>query len=310
MKTSPVTPDALQGSVLSVPPLARDANLEIAPEPNRRLLRHLEAGGVTTHLYGGNANVYNIDMRQYRALLEALPEWVGAESWVIPSIGPSYGQMLDQADVVRELGYPTAMALPSTGPATQAGTATGVRKAAERAGRPLILYLKWDGYLPAQLVAELVADGTVCAIKYAIVRDDPARDDFLRSLVDSTDPARIVSGIGERPAVVHLRDFGLHAFTSGSVCVAPRQATGLLRALHEGRFADAEAMREAFLPLENLRDGIHPVRVLHDAVTEAGIADMGPVLPLLSNLDPSERSQVRSAALALRNREAAAPLAG
>lgn len=62
-------------------------------------------------------------------------------------------------------------------------------------------------------------------------------------------------------------------------------------------------MRERFLPLEDLRDGIHPIRVLHDAVTEANVADMGPMLPLLSNLDADERSRVREAARALMAHE-------
>jgi hypothetical protein len=42
-----------------------------------------------------------------------------------------------------------------------------------------------------------------------------------------------------------------------------------------------------------------PIRVLHDAVTLAGIADMGPILPLLSNLDAAERARVLPAAKAL-----------
>jgi dihydrodipicolinate synthase/N-acetylneuraminate lyase len=238
MKTSPVTPADLRRSVLAVPPLARDDELELAEHPNRRMLQHLEAGGVTTIIYGGNANLYNIGARQYRQLLERLPEWASEDAWLIPSLGPSFGQLMDGADVVRETGYPTAMALPLSGPATQAGTATGLRKAAERAGRPLVLYLKWDGYLDTDLVAELVNDGTVCAIKYAVVRQDPADDDALRALVDAIGPERVVSGIGERPAVVHLRDFGLPAFTSGSVCVAPRRSDsgGRGRSWHVSRY--------------------------------------------------------------------------
>lgn len=303
MKTSRVTPRDLRRSVIAVPPLAHDADFELVEEPNRRLLRHLETGGVTTILYGGNANLYNIDARQYRQLLENLPAWAAEDTWLIPSMGPSYGQLLDHADVVREIGYPTAMALPFGGPATQGGTATGLRKAAERAERPLILYLKWDGYLSTDLVSELVADGTVCAIKYATVRRDPADDDYLRALLEVVDPALVVSGIGERPAVVHLKQFGLPAFTSGAVSVAPRQSTALLRALQEGRYQDAEALRQRFLPLEDLRDGIHPIRVLHDAVTDAGVADMGPMLPLLSNLEAGDRAHVASAAKALLAQE-------
>ena len=40
--------------------------------------------------------------------------------------------------------------------------------------------------------------------------------------------------------------------------------------------------------------------VLHEAVTLAGIAEMGPMLPLMSNLDTSHVDKVRELARALR----------
>ena len=106
-------------------------------------------------------------------------------------------------------------------------------------------------------------------------------------------------GIGERPAIAHWRRFGLRAFTSGSVCVAPRGSMRLLHLLKEQRFGEAEALRAKYLPLEDCRDAMGPIRVLHDAVTLAGIADMGSILPLLSNLDAAERARVLPAARAL-----------
>ena len=62
-------------------------------------------------------------------------------------------------------------------------------------------------------------------------------------------------------------------------------------------------VRQQFLPLENLRDAHSPIRVLHEAVTLAGIADMGPMLPMLSNLADALRAPVREAALALRQHD-------
>jgi dihydrodipicolinate synthase/N-acetylneuraminate lyase len=112
-----------------------------------------------------------------------------------------------------------------------------------------------------------------------------------------------VSGIGERPAIVHLRDFGLSAFTSGSVCVAPNSSMKILALCQAGRWEAAEQERAAFLPLEDCRDAYSPIRVLHDAVTLAGIADMGPMLPMLSNLPEPQRAKVRDAALALRQHD-------
>jgi dihydrodipicolinate synthase/N-acetylneuraminate lyase len=74
----------------------------------------------------------------------------------------------------------------------------------------------------------------------------------------------------------------------------------MLAALQRKDYATAERLRAAFIPLEDCRDSYNPVRVLHEAVTLAGIADMGPVLPLMSNLDPSHFAKVREAAMALR----------
>ena len=39
-----------------------------------------------------------------------------------------------------------------------------------------------------------------------------------------------------------------------------------------------------FCPLEDLRNKIHPIRVLHHAVAAAGIAETGPMQPMLSDL--------------------------
>jgi dihydrodipicolinate synthase/N-acetylneuraminate lyase len=113
----------------------------------------------------------------------------------------------------------------------------------------------------------------------------------------------MVSGIGERPAIVHFREFGLQSFTSGSGCVAPRGSMQLLRLLQAGRVPEAERVRAAYMPLEDCRDAISPIRVLHDAVTLAGVADMGPMLPLLTGLTPAERQRVAPVARALLERD-------
>ena len=60
MKTSPVGSPDLSNSVLSVPPLAWHDDFSPNHAANETLIRHIEAGGVTTLLYGGNANMHNI----------------------------------------------------------------------------------------------------------------------------------------------------------------------------------------------------------------------------------------------------------
>ncbi|HEY0706737.1 MAG TPA: dihydrodipicolinate synthase family protein, partial [Polyangia bacterium] len=266
---------------------------------NQALVRHIEAGGVTTFLYGGNANFYNIGLYEYASIVDELGDLVAPGSWVIPSVGPDFGKMLDQAAVLRARKFPTVMALPMTFPMTNAGAVAGLRRFAEAFGRPIIVYVKAEGYLTPEGVKDLVDSGVVAAIKYAIVRHDPNNDPFLSKLVDLVDRRYIVSGIGERPAIIHLRDFGLNGFTSGSVCVGPRGSAQILAACKRQDWETANQIRARYMPLEDARDAHSPIRVLHEAVRLAEIADMGPLLPLLSNLEPARHPEVAKAARAL-----------
>lgn len=299
MKTSAVTAADLARSVLAVPPLARNGDLTLNPSANAALIRHLEAGGVSTLMYGGNANFYNIGLYEYGAVLDFLEQTAAAESWVIPSVGPDFGKLLDQARVLRTRAFPTAMVLPQTFPATPDGCEKAIRMFADSYGRKVIVYIKAENYLTPANVGRLVDAGVVAAVKYSVVRDDSAADPLLREYLQRIDSKLVVSGIGERPAVAHLRDFGLAAFTSGSVCVAPRGSMRILNALHAKDYATAERLRAAYLPLEDLRDAHSPIRVLHEAVTLSGIADMGPMLPQLSNIGSAHASSIRAAAQAL-----------
>lgn len=297
MKTTPVTPADLSASVLSVPPLARRADLTLDPEA--ALIGHLQDGGVRTLMYGGNANFYHLPASEYAATLDFLAEAAGPDTWVIPSAGADYGKLMDHAAILRTRNFPTAMALPFGNPSNDGGVAMALRRFADKLGKPIIAYVKGLGYIEPATLGALARDGVICAIKYAIVRDDPSKDTYLDELVKHVSRDIIISGIGERPAIVHLRDFGLRCFTSGSVCVAPRGSMKLLAALKAKRYDEAEKLRAAYIPLEDQRDKRGPIRVLHDAVTLAGIADMGPMLPMISNLDPSERPAVKAAAVAL-----------
>jgi dihydrodipicolinate synthase/N-acetylneuraminate lyase len=295
LKTTPVTPDDLARSVIAVPPLARRADLTLNNEANRALVAHMKAGGVSTFLYGGNANFYNIGLYEYARVLDAFTEWVGTDDLVIPSAGPAYGTLRDQVEILRERAFPTAMILPATFAATPAGVMTGIRHFADRLGRAVVLYVKSEPYLSPRNIAALVDDGIVNFVKYAIVRKNAADDAFLSELVERIDRRMIVSGMGEQPAPVHMKAFRLQGFTSGLVCIAPAASTALLRALQSGKDERAKEILSLFRDLEALRDAINPIRVLHDAVSMSGIADMGPILPFLSGLDADERSRVERA---------------
>jgi dihydrodipicolinate synthase/N-acetylneuraminate lyase len=294
--TDPLTRERLTDSVLAVPPLARNADLSLNESENAKIIRHIEAGGVRTLLYGGNANFYHLPLGEYDQVLSMLASAAGEDTLVIPSIGPSYGFAIGQARILCDHKFPTAMFLPQIGITTSAGVASGVARFVQAAGSPALLYIKHDGYIEPNDVKRLADEGLISGIKYAIVRDDTSKDDYLRRLIDLVDPRTILSGIGEQPAITHLRDFGLGGFTSGCVCIAPRLSVEMLTAIRANNWERAEQIRATFKPLEDIRNAVNPIRVLHEAVRLAGIADTGPLLPLLSNLEPSHHPRLRETA--------------
>ncbi|MFO1001976.1 MAG: dihydrodipicolinate synthase family protein [Planctomycetaceae bacterium] len=296
MQTTAFQPEQFRQSVLAVPPLARSAQDKICRTENEKLIRHIEAGGVSMLLYGGNANLYHIRPSEFGELLEMLQDVAAEGTLVVPSVGPAYGTMMDQADVFKRTTYPTVMVLPTKAIMTEAGLMTGFRRFVEAINRPAVLYIKEEGYISPEGAAELVRDGLVSFIKYAIVRKDTADDDYLSRLVTMVDPKLICSGIGEQPALVHLTKFRLNGFTSGCVCVNPTLSQRMLKSICDGDYDTSEAIRKIFLPLESLRNEVNPIRVLHEAVALAGIAETGKHLPLLSGLTEATADRVKVAA--------------
>ena len=284
---------------MAVPPLARNTAGELDEAANAAIIRHLEAGGIELLLYGGNAVLYHLPLGEYEPLLEMLAGLAGPASVVVPAVGPTYGLMMEHARLLRGTSFATAMLLPHQGITTSSGVATGVRRFVEAAGMPALVYIKHEGFLEPEDAAALCRDGLVSAIKYAIVRENPAEDPTLRRLVDLVDPAMVISGIGEQPAIVHMRDFGLGGFTTGCGCVSPKLSVALRQAAARGDWAEAERLRALFEPLEDLRNAISPICVLHEAVAAAGIADTGPLLPLLDRVPVGHRAAIQTAASAL-----------
>jgi dihydrodipicolinate synthase/N-acetylneuraminate lyase len=294
-------------AVFAVPPLPRrpDAKRTLDLDAAEQIARHIEAGGITRFLYGGNAFLYHFTLGEF----EMLAGWLAsfpASRWPIPSIGPSFGHALDQARILRRHHLPAAMVLPCGDPRDACGIEAGCREIADAAGMPLVLYLKSEDALGSDrdagldAVGRLAADGIAIAVKYAVVRDDPSRDPYLDGLLRRVDKSRVVSGMGERPAIVHLRDFGLPGMTTGSGCVAPQRCREFFDAACATDWIRAEALRALFMPLEDLRDAWGPARVLHAATEAAGIAATGPIPPYVSALTGAQIAQLTPVVRALK----------
>ena len=300
MDTQSITPARLAESVIAVPPLARNASHSIDTEQNRRLVQYIEQGGVSTLLYGGNAIFYHIRLSEYSRILQMLTDVVADSTLVVPAVGPAFGTMMDQAEILQDFEFPTVMLLPQTEVTDSAGIASGVRKFAEAFGKPVVLYLKHDQWLPAETVGKMFRSGILSWIKYAVVKEDPSQDDYLREVLAEVPGEIVVSGIGEQPAIIHMRDFQVGSFTSGCVCVNPSRSMKMLRAIQSGQFDDAEEIRASFEGLEDLRNGVNPIRVLHRAVELAEIAETGPITPMLGELSAAEVASIANAALNLK----------
>ena len=203
-----LSPDQLRG-VFAVPPLARrnDSARSIDFEQNDLIVKHIHEGGIARLIYGGNAFLYHFTLAEFEALLEWL-SGISNDLWLIPSVGPSFGRAIDQAPLLRRHGFNVAMMLPCADPRDAAGLERGYREFVSSSGCKLIVYIKDESNFGSDknagldAVARLIDDGVCIGIKYAVVRDDPTHDPYLESLLARVDRKYIISGIGERPAIV------------------------------------------------------------------------------------------------------------
>jgi dihydrodipicolinate synthase/N-acetylneuraminate lyase len=304
VRTDAVTAADLARTVVAVPPLALKADLAIAEAECRRMVARCEAGGIATILWGGNAQLQHWPVSRYGELLAMAESTAGPETLAVPSLGPDYGRLLDQAIVLARTRFPTAMALPMPAHTTAEGVARALAETAQRAGKPLVAYIRQRDYLAPGGLARLVAEGAVVAVKYGVAMPAAGRDPYLDELVAAIGAERILSGSGELLAVPHLSQHGLAGFTSGCVCLAPRLSGRVCAALRRGDRAALDRLLPPIRALERLRERHGLVRVLHDAVRLAGIAETGPILPMLSNCESELLLEIAAAARALVEAEA------
>jgi hypothetical protein len=71
MRTTAPRFDETDRWVFAVPPLAHAADGTLDRAQNERMIRHIEAGGLTMMMYGGNANFYHLRRARLRGDLGA-----------------------------------------------------------------------------------------------------------------------------------------------------------------------------------------------------------------------------------------------
>ena len=80
----------------------------------------------------------------------------------------------------------------------------------------------------------------------------------------------------------------------------------LLSLYRAGRSNEAQALAAPFLEFERVRARLGGIQVLHSAIGAAGIADMGPLMPMISVVEPQNMAEVAKSVAALVAAEKAA----
>ncbi len=276
--------------VVAITPRAEEGTVDLAGTANN--VRYLvEAGADFLMPMCGTGLVYDASLAEYEAVVGAFVEAAAGRALVVPGIGPGYGRALEMADIARSLGAAGAMVMPVVGPASAAGVEEGMRRIAQRAGLPIVLYQRRLDIMPVEQVVRLCGMDEVVGLKYAV--DDI--EAFARINDGCGQQAAMVCGMAEDPAIDYLAA-GAVGFSSGMANFAPRTSLAMLQRFARGDRSGAEALREVMVPFEDLR-GERAARysgsALHAAMQCAGLAG-GPVVPFAEEVARGDMPRVQA----------------
>ena len=211
---------------------------------------------------------------------------------MIPSAGPSFGRLIDQAAILRRYKFPCVMALPCGDPRDAAGLGTRtsrVRREMRHAAGSLSerrertsartrwrASMRWRGWSQTGRVSGSSMLSFGVSLRRMLI--------WRRCWTESTNRRcqRNRRAAGDCPHE-GLVASGIHHRLG--VCCSGRQS-GSVRKLRPPRtFRPAESFRSRFLPLEDLRDAWGPARVLHAATELSGIATTGPIPPFMTSAE-------------------------
>jgi len=290
--------DILAGKVLADLPMALHADLSVNGEATLRLIAHVRAGGIAALLIGSNANLQAFGLAQFAAAVEIAAE-AARHGPVVLGIGPELGRTLDQAPLIERAGLANLLLLPVLAPADTHGTADGIRHIADRLGRGVTVDLVRDNHLRPVTLRKLAEEGAVTAVRYGVPMPNPGDDGYLDRVIEVMGPERVIGGLGETAIMDHLAVRRLAGFSSGAAALVPGRIRAIVEAIAAGAPGEARRLLAPVLELERVRAMLGPIQVLHDAVSHAGIAPMGPQMPMLSRVKDKYRAEMAAALAAL-----------
>ena len=254
-----------------------DADDRIAPDRLAPIVARCAAAGVDALTVNGNTSeFYGLSFAEAERMQATVPAIVAGRAAVIAGIGRSVGEATtlaarakaDGADAVMIHQVPDPFVAPR-------GVEAYVRRVADAAGLPVVLYLRNDGIGIAAIEALCRVPGVI-GVKWA-TPNMMVLAEAIRRLGDSVS---FVCGLAE-PWAPPMTALGARGFTSGLINILPDRSVAIRDALRAGDFAAANAAIAAIRAFEELRaqeqNGAN-VSVVKAALALAG-QDVGPARP-------------------------------
>ncbi len=254
-----------------------DAEDRIAPARLGPIVARCAATGVDALTVNGNTSeFYGLAFAEAERMQADVPAIVAGRAVVIAGIGRSVGEATRLAARARADGADAVMVHQVPDPfVAPRGVEAYVRRVAEAAGLPVVLYLRNDGIGMAAIEALCRVPGVV-AVKWAT----PNMMVLAEAIRRLGETVSFVCGLAE-PWAPPMTALGARGFTSGLINILPERSVAIRDALRAGDYAAANAAIAAIRAFEELRaqeqNGAN-VSVVKAALALAG-QDVGPARP-------------------------------
>jgi 4-hydroxy-tetrahydrodipicolinate synthase len=264
---------ALSGiSGILVTPL--DGDDTPAPKVLAPIIDRCAAAGVDGLTINGNTGeFYSLSFAEAERMQAEVPALIDGRTVVIAGVGRSGQEAVHLAKRARGDGADAIMIHQPPDPfVAPRGVAEYVKRVADAAGLPVVIYLRNDGIgLPA--IEALCRIPGVAGVKWAT----PNVMVLAHAMRRVGDSVNFICGLAE-PWAPPMTALGARGFTSGLINVVPEKSVAIRDALARGDYAAANADIAAIGTFEALRaeeqNGAN-VSVVKAALTMAGI-DVGP----------------------------------
>jgi 4-hydroxy-tetrahydrodipicolinate synthase len=254
-----------------------DASDQVAPGRLKPIIARCAEAGVDALTVNGNTGeFYGLSFAEAERMQSEVPALVARRAKVIAGIGRSVVEAVRLASRAKADGADAVMVHQPPDPfVAPRGVVDYVRRVADAAGLPVVLYLRNDNIgLPA--IESLCRLPGVAGVKWAT----PNVMTLAQAIRRAGPEVNFVCGLAE-PWAPPMTALGARGFTSGLINVAPERSVAVRDALRTGDYARANAEIAAIETFEALRseenNGTN-VSVVKAALNLTGL-DVGPARP-------------------------------